>query len=108
MRRITPFTITLIMLLMSVKSVLAQGEPPTVPTPASTTPAAIALTGGFPWALILVFIAAGYIISTIKKHTPDNVITASCCVPLIDEKKMEIEKQKIAEEEAALKGSGKA
>lgn len=72
------------------------------PPPAVTpVPAAqpIEILTGIPWGLIIVFIAAGFIITAIKKNKPDQV-TVSCCLPLIDEKKMEIEKQKIAEGEA--------
>ncbi len=104
MKKITALFLTLFTLAIPYQIVFAEGEPPVNPTSVGTTANALSI-GGFPWALILVFMAAGYIITTIKKNTPANTITTSCCIPLIDEKKMEAEKKKIAEEEASLRNS---
>lgn len=101
MNKILAFSLSLVALLISYQTVLADGTPPVNPTQAG--PLSInSILSGIPWGLVIVFIIAGVIISTIKKNTPENVITVSCCVPFVNEKKMEIEKQKIAEEEAAV------
>ncbi len=100
MNRLLAFALSLTALLMSYQTVLADGEPPVSPTQAGSLSIG-SILADIPWGLVIVFIVAGIILSTIKKNTPENVITVSCCVPFVDEKKMEIEKQKIAEEEAA-------
>jgi hypothetical protein len=79
-------------------SIQAAGTPPPAATPVPIGQPFDLLTS-IPWGLVVVFIVAGFIITAIKKNNP-NQVTVNCCMPLIDEEKMEIEKQKIAEEEA--------
>jgi hypothetical protein len=88
-----------IALLFVILPVQAAGSPPVDATPIPASQSTGPITG-FPWALILVFIVAGLIMNYLKKDNP-NKITSTTCLPLIDEKKMEAEKRKIAEEEAS-------
>jgi hypothetical protein len=99
MRNIGLFLLVLLALSIILQPVQAAGTPPpaatSIPSGQANSPAA-----GFPWGLIIVFIGAGFIMTFIKKNSP-NKITSTSCVPLIDEKKLEAEKKKIAEEEAS-------
>jgi hypothetical protein len=101
MKNISTLFLVLVVLAIVFQSVQAAATPPpdTTPPPAMQPAGAIA---GFPWGLLLVFIVAGFIMTYIKKNSP-NKITSTSCVPLIDEKKMEAEKKMIAEEEASRK-----
>ncbi|GAP20737.1 hypothetical protein [Leptolinea tardivitalis] len=72
--------------------VKAGGTPPVETTPVPST-TLMNVTGGFPWALILIFLAAGFIITAIKKNNPNHVMV-NTCVPLINEKKETIEQDK--------------
>jgi uncharacterized membrane protein YfcA len=103
MRNIGLFLLVLLALSIILHPVQAAGTPPpaatSIPNGQTNNPAA-----GFPWGLIIVFIGAGFIMTYIKKNSP-NTITTTTCIPLIDEKKMEAEKKKIAEEEASQRKS---
>jgi hypothetical protein len=98
MRKIFALLFLVFILSMANHPVQAAGTPPPdgAPLPVSL-PSDIT---GFPWGLVVVFIVAGFIMTYIKKNSP-NKITSTTCVPLIDEKKMEAEKRMIAEEEAS-------
>lgn len=95
-------SLSTIFLLISYQTVLADGTPPVSPTTVSP-PTIGNILSEVPWGLVIIFVVAGIILSTIRKNTPENVITASCCVPFVDEKKMEIENLKIAKEEEEAK-----
>jgi hypothetical protein len=82
--------------------VLAEGNPPVDPTQAAV-PATSLLTG-FPWGLLAVFVAAGFIMTYIKRNNP-NKVTSSSCLPLIDEEQQAREKEQIAREEAEKNNS---
>lgn len=97
--KISVFLVGLVVFLVVCLPVQAAGTPPPVATPLPATQSTNTIAG-FPWGLVLVFVIAGFIMGYIKKNSP-NRITTTTCVPLIDEKKMEAEKMKIAEEEAA-------
>jgi hypothetical protein len=103
MRNIRLFLLVLLALFIILQPVQAAGTPPpaatSIPNKQTNSP-----TAGFPWGLVIVFIVAGFIMTFIKKNSP-NKITSTSCIPLIDEKKMEAEKKKIAEEEASQRKS---
>ncbi len=101
MRKISVLLLLVFVLFSAYLPVQAAGTPPPDATPFPATPLT-SIAAGFPWGLVLVFIVAGFIITYFKKNSP-NTITTTCCVPLIDEKKLEAEKKKIAEEEALLR-----
>jgi hypothetical protein len=82
--------------------VLAEGNPPVDPTPAAS-PSASVFTG-FPWGLLAVIVAAGFIMTYIKRNNP-NKVTNCTCLPLIDEEQQAREKEQIAREEAEKKNS---
>jgi hypothetical protein len=83
--------------------VFAQSTPPVDPTP--TIASSASLLTGFPWGLVVIFVAAGFIMTYIKKNNP-NQVTSSCCLPLIDEDQQAREKEQIAREEAEKNNSG--
>jgi hypothetical protein len=91
----------LLILFLAINPVSAADLPPADSNQSLSTPANVE-SDNFPWGLVVVFIVVGFIMTYLKKGNP-NQITTTTCIPLIDEKKMEAEKQKIAEEESSQK-----
>jgi len=96
------FLLAVSMSLFFYFPVFAQNTPPVDPTPSAVSPAS--LLTGFPWGLVAIFVAAGFIMTYIKKNNP-NQITSCTCLPLIDEDQQAREKEQIAREEAEKNNS---
>jgi len=97
------FLLAVSMSLFFYVPVFAQSTPPVDPTP--TVASTASFLTGFPWGLIAIFVAAGFIMTYIKKNNP-NQVTSCTCLPLIDEERQAKEKAEIAREEAEKNNSG--
>lgn len=101
MNRKSAFLILAVILVIFAfaQPVQAAGTPQPGDPPARSQQSASAATGA-PWLGIIVLVLAGVAYVAIKSKIPSTTVTASCCAPVIDEAKLERERQRILECEA--------